>query len=91
MSGRRSNKTPDERAEDLKKAVNRSGFTEQEVYSILYKWYGRNASLFAFATALYSSLNDLVADMRIIRKCRDFDGCDVCKAEIVLLRARGGR
>lgn len=40
MSGRRTTKTREQREEDLRLAVRRSGFSEPEVFRILYRWYG---------------------------------------------------
>jgi len=37
--GRRSNKTPEERTIDLIQAIQRSGFTGQEIVQILADWY----------------------------------------------------
>jgi predicted Zn-dependent peptidase len=40
MMGRRITRTAEQRIQDLQIAIRRSGFTQQEVYEILRKWYG---------------------------------------------------
>lgn len=41
------------------------------------------------AAEMMRSLEDLVEDARLTRECVRFDGCDICKAQAVILRAKG--
>lgn len=50
MRGRRSTKTPSQRAEDLRKAVNRAGFTPVETFRILSNWWQLPDTTITFVT-----------------------------------------